>query len=89
MRSVSMLLIFLLPSILSGCFGDDYEIDFSVENQDECFDPLDRKDCIYDDTDVFSRVTENGTYEIGQVQSVYVPVPSITLADGGAVLGFE
>ena len=84
MRSVSMLLIFLLPSILSGCFGEDYEIDFSVENQDECFDPVDRKDCIYDDTDVFSRVTENGTYEIGQVQSVYVPVPSITLADGGA-----
>jgi len=38
----------------------------------------------YDDQDVFSRVSNNGTHGIGEVLSVFVPVPAITVADGGA-----
>ena len=43
-------------------------------------------DEIYDASDVFSRVTENGSYGIDTVRSVYVDVPTITAADGGAGL---
>ena len=38
----------------------------------------------YDDTDIYSRVSQNGSYAIDAVQSVYVPVPTITAADGGS-----
>ncbi len=38
----------------------------------------------YDNSDVFSRVSMNGSFNISAVQSVYVDVPEITLADGGA-----
>ena len=84
MRSISMLLIFLLPSILSGCFGEDLQNSNDAINGDDYPEPWERSNLIYDNSDVFSRVTVNGTYEIGTVQSVFVPVPSITLADGGA-----
>ena len=39
---------------------------------------------VYQDDDVFSRVSVNGSHGIAEVQSVFVPVPEITLADGGA-----
>ena len=39
---------------------------------------------MYDNTDVFSRVSVNGTFNISAPQSIYVPVPTITAADGGA-----
>jgi len=39
---------------------------------------------VYQDEDVFSRVSVNGSHGIDEVQSVFVPVPEITLADGGA-----
>ena len=39
---------------------------------------------VYQDEDVFSRVSVNGSHGIAEVQSVFVPVPEITLADGGA-----
>ncbi|MEC8589290.1 MAG: CocE/NonD family hydrolase [Candidatus Thermoplasmatota archaeon] len=84
MRSISMLLIFLLPSILSGCFGEDLQ-NIADESSAEIYpEPWDRSDLEYDNSDVFSRVTVNGSYDIGPVQSVFVPVPSITFADGGA-----
>ena len=38
----------------------------------------------YDNSDVFSRVSWNGSYEIDEVRSVYVPIPSINPTDGGA-----
>ena len=38
----------------------------------------------YDDSDVFSRVSWNGSHGIGEVQSIFVEVPAITLKDGGA-----
>ena len=84
MRSISLLIIFLLPSLLSGCFGEDLENDGEMKENDSYPEPWDRSNLMYDDSDVFSRVTINGTYDIGPVQSVFVPVPSITLADGGA-----
>ena len=82
MRSISMLLIFLLPSILSGCFGEDLQ-NIADDSSAEIYpEPWDRSDLEYDNSDVFSRVSVNGSYDIGPVQSVFVPVPSITLADG-------
>ena len=45
----------------------------------------DRTGKMYDDSDVFSRVSWNGAnWSVAEVQSVYVAVPEITLADGGA-----
>ena len=84
MRSGFLLAVLLLPSLLTGCFGEDLENSTDQVNQDTYPEPWNRTDLAYDDTDVFSRVSVNGTYSIGVVESVYVPVPSITLADGGA-----
>ena len=44
----------------------------------------DRSGKLYDDNDVFSRVSWNGSHQVSEVQSVFVAVPEITLADGGA-----
>jgi hypothetical protein len=38
----------------------------------------------YRDDDIYSRVSVNGTFGIGSVRSIFVDVPAITLADGGA-----
>ena len=84
MRSGFLLLVLLLPSLLTGCFGEDLENSISQADEDTYPEPWDRTDLSYDDSDVFSRVSVNGTYGIAPVESVYVPVPSITLADGGA-----
>ena len=84
MRSGFLLLVLLLPSLLTGCFGEDLENSISQVDEESYPEPWNRTDLSYDDSDVFSRVSVNGTYPIGPVESVYVPVPSITLADGGA-----
>ena len=84
MRSGFLLAVLLLPSLLTGCFGEDLENTSTVVAEDSYPEPWDRTDIAYDDTDIYSRVSVNGTYETAPVQSVYVPVPSITLADGGA-----
>ena len=39
---------------------------------------------LYDNGDVFSRVSWNGSHNISAVQSIFVDVPAITLSDGGA-----
>ncbi|NDF33961.1 MAG: CocE/NonD family hydrolase, partial [Euryarchaeota archaeon] len=49
-------------------------------------EPWERSNLEYLDTDVFSRVTVNGSHGIDEVRSVYVPVDTITAADGGAGL---
>ncbi|PXY78630.1 MAG: hypothetical protein CXX81_06800 [Methanobacteriota archaeon] len=47
--------------------------------------PVDqRANLDYRNDDVFSRVSWNGSFGIEEVRSVYVPVTTITLADGGA-----
>ena len=49
-----MLLIFLLPSILSGCFGEDLQ-NIAGDPSDEIYpEPWDRSDREYDNSDVFS-----------------------------------
>ena len=82
----ALAVLVVLLTVLAGCFGNgdiivDEPIDDSAYPQ-----PWERADLIYDDTDIYSRVTMNGTYGIDAVRSVFVPVDTITAADGGAGL---
>ena len=74
-------------SMLAGCFGET-ETDFTPRGSgnDLYPEPWDRSALPYDDTDIYARVSVNGSYAIDSVRSVYVPVPTITAADGGAGL---
>ena len=74
-----------MPAMFSGCFGEEETIS-SVVAESTYPEPWERSDLIYTDTDVFSRVSVNGTHGIDEVRSVYVPVDTITAADGGAGL---
>ena len=86
MRRALFMLAILLPAMFSGCFGEDEIASQSEEKQSAYPQPWERTDISYDDSDVFSRVTENGSHGIDAVRSVYVDVPTITAADGGAGL---
>ncbi len=85
MRKAVFLLVILLPAMFSGCFGEDSDATNTVQEINYP-DPWERSSLEYLDTDVFSRVTENGSHGIDEVRSVYVPVDTITAADGGAGL---
>ena len=85
MRKAVFLLVILLPAMFSGCFGEDSEVSITVSDIDYP-EPWERSNLEYLDTDVFSRVTVNGSHGIDEVRSVYVPVDTITAADGGAGL---
>ena len=85
MRKAVFLLVILLPAMFSGCFGEDSDATNTVQGINYP-DPWERSSLEYLDTDVFSRVTENGSHGIDEVRSVYVPVDTITAADGGAGL---
>lgn len=74
-----------MPAMFSGCFGEDEAISSAIA-ESTYPEPWERSDLTYMDTDVFSRVSVNGTYGIDEVRSVYVPVDTITAADGGAGL---
>ena len=77
----------MMSASLSGCFGEQKIDDGGIEAPYDVYpEPWDRTEMMYDDSDVFARVTINGSYGIDQVRSVFVPVPSITAADGGAGL---
>ena len=81
---IPLLMVLLMSSApLSGCFGKDpASLDSDV---DHWLPPVEeRSGMLYDDTDVFSRVSWNGSYEIDEVRSVYVPIPGINPTDGGA-----
>ena len=80
--SLCLVLLFLTP-MLSGCFSNGTS-EIEVENSHWLPDVEDRSDLQYRDDDVFSRVSSNGSYQIGQVKSIYVAVPTITSSDGGA-----
>ncbi|MBP50590.1 MAG: hypothetical protein CMA68_00695 [Euryarchaeota archaeon] len=86
-RSVATMLalLFLVPA-LSGCFGSEAKEEGTKEESHWLPPVEDRSDMIYRDDDVFSRVSTNGSYQIGEVRSVYVPVPAISAVDGGAGL---
>jgi Predicted acyl esterases len=68
----------------SGCFGS--EVLTGGEEEGEHWLPAveDRANLVYRDDDVFSRVSINGSYGIGEARSIYVPVPAISVSDGGA-----
>ena len=78
-----LIILVMMSATLSGCLSDDS----GDENGSSIYfisEPWDRANLIYDNSDVFSRVTINGTYNTSAPQSIFVPVPTITAADGGA-----
>ena len=80
-----LILFVLMTTSLSGCFGEQ-----NVEESEDSAlydvypEPWERSQMQYDDSDIYSRVSVNGSYAIDAVQSVFVPVPTITAADGGS-----
>ncbi|MGB0474835.1 MAG: CocE/NonD family hydrolase [Candidatus Poseidoniaceae archaeon] len=74
----------MMSATLSGCLSDDSDGENGSSSYVSYPEPWDRANLIYDNSDVFSRVTINGTYNTSAPQSIYVPVPTITAADGGA-----
>ncbi|GIR66790.1 MAG: hypothetical protein CM15mP71_0160 [Candidatus Poseidoniales archaeon] len=86
MRRALLMLFVLLPAMFSGCFGEEEIVSDAKVAEPAYPQPWERTDLDYDDSDVFSRVSVNGSYGIDDVRSVYVDVPTITAADGGAGL---
>jgi len=86
-RHVAFTLVWLMLAMpLAGCLGAEDE-GLAVDMGDSSYpNPWERGDLTYDDSDVFSRVTTNGSYGIIDAVSVFVPVDTITAADGGAGL---
>ena len=75
-------ILFLAP--LAGCLSWR-EVEEIQQEEDHWLPPVeDRSGKIYQSDDVFSWVSKNGTYDIGEPLSVYVPVPEIDASDGGA-----
>ena len=81
--SMLMAMILVMPAI-SGCLESSNQGDENPEG-DHWLPPVEgRSDMSYRNDDVFSRVSWNGSYAIDAVRSVYVPVPAISVTDGGA-----
>ena len=76
--------LLLLAPVFSGCMGDGSTESMDVEEEHWLPRVEDRSNLIYRDDDVFSRVSSNGSYPIDTVRSIFVPVPEITVSDGGA-----
>ena len=76
--------LLLLAPVFSGCMGDRSTESMDVEEEHWLPRVEDRSNLIYRDDDVFSRVSSNGSYPIDTVRSIFVPVPEITVSDGGA-----
>ena len=78
-----LMVLIMVSAPISGCFGKDALSPSDVE--DHWLPPVEERSGMqYDNSDVFSRVSWNGSYEIDEVRSVYVPIPSINPTDGGA-----
>jgi|TARA_B100000959_G_scaffold285423_1_gene360113 hypothetical protein len=73
-----------LAPALSGCLSEGGEKLSESEENHWLPQVENRSDMIYRDDDVFSRVSSNGSFNIDSVRSIFVPVPDITLLDGGA-----
>lgn len=78
-----LLVIILSLAPLSGCLRSESE-EQEIEVEHWLPNVEDRSNLLYRTDDVFSRVSRNGTYGIGEVSSVYVAVPEIGIVDGGA-----
>ena len=79
-----LIILVMMSATLSGCLSDDSDDENGSSSYVSYPEPWDRANLIYDNSDVFSRVTINGTYNTSAPQSIYVQVPTITAADGGA-----
>ena len=79
-----LIILVMMSATLSGCLSDDSDDENGSGSYISYPEPWDRANLIYDNSDVFSRVTINGTYNTSAPQSIFVPVPTITAADGGA-----
>ena len=79
-----LIILVMMSATLSGCLSDDSDDENGSSSYVSYPEPWDRANLIYDNSDVFSRVTVNGTYNTTAPQSIFVPVPTITAADGGA-----
>ena len=84
-KPVLVVLLFA-TSTLAGCFGEQEAVSQEQEEMNIYPEPDERASLQYDDQDIYARATENGSYAIDEVRSVYVPVPTITAEDGGAGL---
>ena len=85
--STSIFLVFLFfISSFSGCISGDEEIGETNNSEHWFNDVEDRSIVVYRNDDVFSHVSKNGSYQIDDVRSIFVEVPAITVADGGAGL---
>lgn len=85
--STSIFLVFLFfISSFSGCIAGDEEIAEKNNSEHWLNDVEDRSNLVYRNDDVFSHVSKNGSYQIDDVRSIFVEVPAITVADGGAGL---
>ncbi len=82
--SISVIVLLLLAPALSGCLSEGGEKLSESEENHWLPQVENRSDMIYRDDDVFSRVSSNGSFNIDSVRSIFVPVPDITLLDGGA-----
>ncbi len=74
----------LLTPVFSGCIGENPGESTAIEEEHWLPRVEDRSNLIYRDDDVFSWVRFNGSYPIDTVRSIFVPVPEITVSDGGA-----
>jgi hypothetical protein len=81
-----LIIMVMMSATLSGCLSEDSSTEAESSSFDSYPEPWDRANIVYDNSDVFSRVSVNGTFNISAPQSIYVPVPTITAADGGAGL---
>jgi hypothetical protein len=85
LKPVLVVLLFS-SSMLAGCFGESEAANEDTSSSSVYPEPWERSDLVYDDQDIYARVSVNGTFGIDTVRSVFVPVPTITAADGGAGL---
>ena len=61
--SLLLALLFTAP-MLSGCFGDGINIGDSEDSEHWLPSVEERENLVYDNSDVFSRVSWNGTYAV-------------------------
>ena len=73
MLSLCLALLVISP-VLSGCM-DKSNSDLEIEDSHWLPAVEERFDMQYRTDDVFSRVSSNGSYDIGPVKSVFVPDP--------------
>lgn len=77
-----IIVMMVIASIFSSGLIDDMDRN---DGSGHWLPPVDQRSNLdYRNDDVFSRVSWNGSFGVEEVRSVYVPVTTITVADGGA-----